>query len=369
MLRDEHASIDLEPWIRLHRVTGLGLTTKHALVRRYGTPSAAMASADPMLSNLDLFDKARAAVESGVDVDLRWAEQPGHEILPFCDPRYPGLLKQISAPPLLLYVRGCTEVLNRAQVSIVGSRNATPYGRHIASTLASGLAGCEITVTSGMALGIDAAAHQGALEGDGTTIAVAAHGLGEVYPRRHRRLAARICRRGAIVSEFALGVAPRPAHFPRRNRLISGLSLGTVVVEANRRSGSLITARYAAEQNREVFAIPGPVYSPQSHGSHELIRQGAKLVERLEHILEEIPVCARHLPVVADEPEPKTTEFKRLLAFMGHEPVTVDLLVARSGLTADKVSSMLLRMEVSGCVASCAGGEYVRVPRKSTTRV
>ncbi len=365
MLKDEHTATELEPWIRLHRLAGIGLLGKHALLRRYGTPDGVLGSDDPAVVKPDLFRKACVKLESAIETDLLWAERPGHGILAFSDPRYPEVLKQIADPPLLLYVRGIIDVLNSSQVAIVGSRNATPYGRHVAAAIASGLAACQVTTTSGLALGIDAAAHQGAINGNGVTIAVAAHGLGEVYPRRHRRLAERICGSGAMVSEFPLGFAPRPAHFPRRNRLISGLSLGTVVVEANRRSGSLITARCAAEQNREVFAIPGPVHSPQSHGCHDLIRQGAKLVESLEHILEEIPAIRQPGPAETEGSEPDRSEFNCLLEFMGYEPVTVDVLVARSGLTAEEVSSMLLRMEVNGCVVSCPGGEYLQVPKNS----
>jgi DNA processing protein len=360
MLKDERLAEKLRPWIQLHHISGAGPKTKHALLRRFHTPDGVLDSGQLQLTQSSR--KSRHYLPD-IDRDLDWANHPNHHILTFADPRFPKLLKQIADPPLLLYVRGDADALNAPQVSIVGSRNATPYGRRIAMALASGLAGCGITVTSGLALGIDAAAHQGAIDGRGNTIAVAAHGLNEVYPRRHRKLALQVSRCGALVSEFAVGTAPRREHFPQRNRIISGLSLGTIVVEANRRSGSLITARLAAEQNRDVFAIPGPVYSPQSWGCHELIRQGATLVERLEHVLEELPFNHRPKNISHDQPELESGPCKGLLAHMGYEPVTVDILVARSGLTTDSVCSMLLQMEINGWVESFAGGAYVQVPK------
>ncbi len=360
MLKDERSTEDLRPWIQLHHIFGVGLKTKHALLHRFQTPEGVLDS-----GQLRPIHSARTSrrYRFDIDRDLDWANHPNHHILTFVDPHFPKLLKQIADPPLLLYIRGDAGALNAPQVSIVGSRNATPYGRRIAMTLASGLAGCGITVTSGLALGIDAAAHHGAIEGHGNTIAVAAHGLNEVYPRRHRKLASHISGCGALVSEFPVGTAPRREHFPQRNRIISGLSLGTVVVEANHRSGSLITARLAVEQNREVFAIPGPIQSPQSWGCHELIRQGAKLVDRLEHVLEELPLDNRPKNISRDQPELESGPNEDLLVHMGYEPVTVDILVARSGLTTDSVCSMLLQMEINGWVESFAGGGYVRVPK------
>ncbi len=362
MLKDGRSTEDLAPWIHLHQIAGVGLKAKHALLRRFHTPEGVLGSG---LLHPTHPTPPWGSYRSGIDRDLDWANHPNHHILTFLDPRFPKLLAQIADPPLLLYVWGGADTLNAPQVSIVGSRNATPYGRRIAHSLASGLAGCGITVTSGLALGIDAAAHQGAIDGHGGTIAVAAHGLNEVYPRRHRELASHVARCGAVVSEFPLGTAPRREHFPQRNRIISGLSLGTVVVEANRRSGSLITARLAAEQNRDVFAIPGPVHSPQSWGCHDLIRQGAKLVERLAHVLEELPLAGRLDKTSQDQPQstPEPGPYKGLLAHMSYEPVTVDILVARSGLTTDAVSSMLLQMEINGWVESFAGGGYVRVSK------
>ncbi len=357
MLKEEHSIADLTSWIQLHRITKVSLQTKHVLLQRYQTPTRVLDSSELRVARSH--DTTRHA-RTDAERDLDWCKHPEHHLLTFADPRYPQLLKQIADPPLVLYVHGTLDVLKTRQIAVVGSRNATPYGRHIATTLASGLAACGITVTSGLALGIDAAAHHGAIDGGGDTIAVAAHGLNEVYPRRHRRLAAQVAANGALVSEFPLGTAPRREHFPQRNRIISGLSLGAVVVEANQRSGSLITARLALEQNREVFAIPGPVHSPQSWGCHQLIRQGAKLVERLEHVLEELSVAGQD-PRTQPEREPE--QYPELLAHMGYDPVTVDVLVARSGLTTDSVCSMLLQMEINGWVESFAGGGYVRVPK------
>lgn len=360
MLKDERSTEELRPWIHLHRLCGVALKTKHALLRRFQTPKDVLDSGQlrPVHS-----PRTMRRHRYDIDRDLEWANHPDHHILTFVDPRYPRRLKQIADPPLLLYVWGDADVLNAPQVSIVGSRNATPYGRGIAMTLASGLAGCGITVTSGLALGVDAAAHHGAIDGHGNTIAVAAHGLNQVYPHRHRNLASQVSGCGALVSEFPLGTAPRREHFPQRNRIISGLSLGTVVVEANRRSGSLITARLAVEQNREVFAVPGPIQSPLSWGCHELIRQGAKLVDRLEHVLEELPLDHWPQDISGDRSELESGPYEELLGHMGYEPVTVDILVTRSGLTTDSVCSMLLQMEINGWVESFAGGGYVRVPK------
>ena len=281
-------------------------------------------------------------------------------------PEYPPLLAQIPDFPLILFVRGEPEALARPQIGVVGSRNPTPAGRDTARRFSAGLCAAGLAVTSGLALGIDGAAHAGALDAGGVTVAVAATGLDRVYPRSHQHLAARIAAGGAVVSEFHVGTPPHRVNFPRRNRIISGLSLGALVVEASLRSGSLITARLAAEQGRDVFAVPGPIQSPTARGCHRLIQQGAKLVEAVEDVLGELgweTSCG--LPAVAapgaSEPHglPQSSD-RALFEFVGHAPTAVDRLVESSGLTADTVCSILLRLELQGYVARCPGGGYVR---------
>ncbi len=287
------------------------------------------------------------------------------------DPRYPPLLRQLADPPLLLYVLGNVEVLSDPQLAMVGSRNPTPPGRDNAVAFAKALAESGLTITSGLALGIDTAAHEGALAGKGPTIAVAGTGVDRVYPSSNRPLAHRIVAGGgALISEFALGTPPMKHQFPRRNRIISGLSLGTLVVEAALSSGSLITARQAGEQGREVFAIPGSIHNPMAKGCHQLIRQGAKLVETAQHVLEELgalipltltasaadPVPAQANPIDRDGLD---AEQLQLLAEMGFDPISTDELISRTGFRADEVAGMLLTLELNSVVAAVPGG-YLR---------
>lgn len=305
-------------------------------------------------------------LERGLRQDEAWLQGgPERHLLPLTDPRYPCLLRQIPDPPAALFVLGNPEVLAGPCLSIVGARNATPQGREIADSFARDLADRGLVIVSGLARGIDGCAHQGALE-TGATVAVCGHGLDTVYPAVHRALAQRISAGGALVSEFPAGIPPRPLHFPRRNRLISGLSLGTLVVEAGLRSGSLITARLAAEQNREVFAVPGSVYSPQSKGCHALIKKGVTLVESLDDIFGELggfAGCQRLPGASIPERHESVNCHAWFLDCMGFAPCTRDELVKRSGLTSAEVSSMLLGLELEGCVQLCPGGTYVRVNR------
>lgn len=306
-----------------------------------------------------------------VESDLRWLEQPGRLILTLHDALYPDLLREIPDPPPLLYLQGDAALLNSWQLAMVGSRNPTASGRQTAEDFARYLAGGGLTVTSGLATGIDAAAHKGALKAEGHTIAVVGTGLDRVYPAKHRDLAHQIASTGLLVSEFPLGTPPKAENFPRRNRIISGLSLGTVIVEAALRSGSLITARMAMEQGREVFAIPGSIHNPLARGCHQLIREGAKLVETADHIIEELGALAG-VQFSAEKPSSPTTEsalpetdlpdgdYQILFEHLGFDPIHIDQLVVDSGLTADAVSSMLLLLELQGQVASMPGGRYVR---------
>jgi DNA processing protein len=292
------------------------------------------------------------------------------ELTPDC-PDYPPLLREIARPPGVLYVRGAVRALSLPQLAVVGSRNATPGGTETAASFARYLAERGFCITSGLAEGIDAAAHRGALEGGGITVAVAGTGPDVVYPRQHAALAAElVARGGAIVSEFGPGTAVQRGNFPRRNRLISGLTIGTLVVEASLKSGALITAQHALEQGREVFAIPGSIHNPVARGCHRLIKNGAKLVETADDILVELGGLLATLrnetraETPAQNPSPRAEPdpaYARLLEAMSWEAVDADQLVIRSGLTIGEVSSMLLLLEMQGVVRALAGGRYQRV--------
>lgn len=279
------------------------------------------------------------------------------------DERYPSLLKEIPDPPAVLFVYGEPGILNQPQLAMVGSRHHSPGGRDTPRDFARYLASAGLVITSGMALGIDAACHQGALDGGGQTIAVTGTGLDRIYPARHRDLAHEIAENGALVSEFPIGMPPLAGNFPRRNRIISGLSLGVLVVEAAIKSGSLITARLALEQGREVLAIPGSIHNPHSRGCNSLIRQGAKLVETAQDVLEELPgIQGSNLEISGYFKDSRQFElnesYKKVLESVGHESTAVDTVVERSGLTADAVCSMLLILELQGFVAASNGGYY-----------
>jgi DNA processing protein len=304
--------------------------------------------------------------------ERQWIRGLRHQIVPFTDPRYPGFLHSVARSPIALYVDGNVEVLNDPQLSIVGSRNPTPGGRETAFEFAATLAGCGLAITSGLAEGIDTAAHRGALSAQGITIAVLGSGVDVIYPRGNLSLSEEIGIQGAMVSEFPLGTPPRREHFPQRNRLIATLSLGTLVIEAARRSGSLITARMAGDHNRELFAVPGSIRNPLSRGCHELIRQGAKLTESTSDILSELnfsaffdgPGRTRRRPAAAPGIEAgMDKEHKILLDALGFDPVDLDLLVVRSGFKPEAVSSMMLILELEGHVQAAPGGRYSRVVR------
>jgi DNA processing protein len=360
---------ELRFWLALLRAPGVGDATYRKLLCRFGSLRAFFQS-DPTEQRAcgvgqKALDYIRRPHWRGVDTDLRWLEDPRNSIITSHDTSYPLLLRQIPDPPPLLFVRGEVAVLSSSQVAMVGSRNPSPNGAETAYELAAALARAGLIVTSGLAIGIDSASHRGALAAAGATIAVAGTGLGRVYPTRNLDLAERITEQGALVSEFPSDTAPLRANFPQRNRIISGLSLGVVVVEASLRSGSLITARLASEQGREVFALPGSIHNPLARGCHALIRQGAKLVEEVTDILEELGPLARAgnelgLTAVATErPEPDG-EHRELLRFVDHEPTAVDTIVRRSGLTPEAVSSILLILELQGHVVSTPGGWYAR---------
>ncbi len=304
------------------------------------------------------------------DRALAWAEAPDHALIPLDDLRYPNRLREIASPPIILFVAGAPDHLSTDQIAIVGARKATKPGCEFASDIAAELAHAGLSVTSGMALGIDAAAHRGALR-SGTTIAVFGCGIDRIYPARHRHLAREIVQAGALVSEFPLGAPPLKHHFPQRNRVISSLARGTVVVEAALRSGSISTAMHALEQGREVFAVPGSVHNPMSKGCHALIKQGAMLIESASNITDEFPDLE---PLPHIQPAASSTDFcidsvlptlgqREIDAFdaCGWEPFTIDQIVSQSGLTAQEVSSMLLALELAGIIVTQASGSYVRV--------
>ncbi len=303
---------------------------------------------------------------------FRWLDSPGHYLVPLGHPHYPQLLAAIPDPPALLYVDGQPHILNDTSIAIVGSRQPTPGGRETAQSMAAQLAATGMAVVSGLAEGIDSAAHHGALRGQGVTIAVFGNGIDRVYPCGNTTLAGAIRARGALVSAFPLGTPPRKANFPQRNRVLAGMSRGTLVVEAARQSGSLITARLAGDFGREVFAVPGSIYNPLTKGCHSLIQQGAKLTESAADILAEFNLFATHLPkfppaegsrAAAGDPAGMDKDQKILLDALGFDPTDFDSLIIRTGFRADVVSSMMLILELEGHVQSAAGGCYSRVLR------
>ncbi|MGH8208650.1 MAG: DNA-processing protein DprA [Steroidobacteraceae bacterium] len=347
-----------------------GLTAEHvrALFALTGAESALDCAA---LQQVRMPAAARAFLtspdERELRSDLQWIEASGARLILCTEAAYPPLLAQTVGAPPVLFVLGSLEALHSPQLAMVGSRNPTAAGRKTARDFAAWLARSGLTITSGLAVGVDAASHEGALAVDGVTVAVFGTGLDAVYPAENARLAARIRERGTLVSEFPPRTAPSGRNFPRRNRIISGLSHGTLVVEATCRSGSLVTARLAAEQGREVFAIPGSIHSPLSRGCHKLIRDGATLVESTADVLSELqiplsgqrvtrPAAALRAAAALDK------EYEMLLDALGFEPATIDVLVARTGLPGESLASMLLILELEGCVAALPGGRYDRIP-------
>jgi DNA processing protein len=312
-----------------------------------------------------IISKILTSKSAQVKQDLKWVEKPLNRILTYRDSNYPALLHQIPDFPALLYTRCNPNLLQNPQIAIVGSRLCTPGGAQNSLEFARLLSEAGLTITSGMALGIDTQAHRGALLAGSGTIAITGTGLDQVYPVENRKLAQEILECGVIASEFPLGNCPLPANFPQRNRIISGLSLATLVVEAARRSGSLITARLAGEQGRDVFAIPGSIHNPQTRGCHQLIRDGARLVEQPADITKELSILMKF--TLEHQSPPSTNaafaldpEHQSLLEAVGYDPVTSDTLVRRSGLTIDKLSSMLLLLEINELIQSAPGGCYVR---------
>jgi DNA processing protein len=372
----DEQNLQLDPeqvaWLQLSQAPGIGSRYFRRLLERFGMAAKALQAPRDQLNTLGIpkrtIEALRQMREDAVTPTLEWLAQPGHQILTLNDSDYPDLLRQIDDPPPVLYLIGDKALLHQPQLAVVGSRNPTPNGLGNAREFARTLASSGLCISSGLATGIDGAAHEGALTG-GATIAVLGTGPDRIYPAAHRDLAHRIADSGLLVTEFPPGTPARAENFPRRNRIISGLSLGTLVVEAAPQSGSLITARLAIEQGREVFAIPGSIHNPQARGCHALIRQGAKLVESAQDIIEELGALLGSLEAVAEPTatpaEPASNrlhdpDYRNLFDALGYDPVSIDELITRTGLTAETVSSMLLLLELEGHVSSAPGGRYSR---------
>lgn len=355
---------ELADWLRLTLAPGIGGETQRRLLSAFGLPGHIFSASAAVLADTISHKQAGHLLQhdSAEDVAkaLAWSNEAGNAILTLADTAYPQCLLDAPDPPTVLYVKGRVELLNAPALAIVGSRNATPQGESNAEAFAAALANAGLTIVSGLALGIDAAAHRGGLRGVGSTIAVIGTGIDRVYPARNQALARDIAASGAIISEFPLGTPALRENFPRRNRVISGLARGCLVVEAAERSGSLITARLAGEQGRDVFAIPGSIHSPLSKGCHKLIKQGAKLVDNAGDILEELGLSAQ-IETNAAAASALNAETASLLDCIGHDPLDVDTLASRSGLTAEKLYAILLQMELDGRIASLPGGRFQRI--------
>lgn len=364
---------EVAAWLRLLETPGIGRETARQLLAAFGAPEAVL-TAD-VAQRREVVGPVRAAAleqpdeghEALLAATLDWlATDDGlvRHLIPLGDPDYPPALLETADPPVLLYAIGRVDLLKTASLAIVGSRNPTPQGRENAAGFAAALGHAGLTVVSGLALGVDGAAHAAALETSASTVAVVGTGLDTVYPRRHRDLARRIASKGLIVSEYSLGTPPLPARFPQRNRIIAGMTLGTLVVEATLQSGSLITARLAVEAGRDVFAIPGSIHAVQSRGCHALIKQGAKLVETAQDVLDELrPGTVVEAANVSPAPELEAQAEPALLQALGHDPIALDELIGRTGWSAAELNVRLLELELQGQVARLPGQRFQRLVR------
>ena len=360
---------DCAPWLALGRIRGVGGVSFKKITARFADPAAVFRASAAELAEIEglhrelIHSIANFNDWAEIDKEIQRARAAGIKMIPFSDAAYPGSLRAIADPPPLLYVKGELRDNDSKAIAIVGSRSASDYGRRIARDLARGLASFGFTVVSGMARGIDGMAHESALQAGGRTLAVLGSGVDRAYPPEHEMLYRRISENGAVISELPMGARPIAFNFPARNRLISGLSLGVVVVEATEKSGSLITASLAAEQGREVFAVPGEAGASRSRGSHRLIRQGAKLVETVEDIIEEIapqlsrrgdaaPASARSLP------ENSGPAARQIFALLKETSLQVDQVIEQSGLPAPQVLQVLLDLELQGFVCQTPGKIY-----------
>ncbi len=364
--------MDLIYWLLLLKAPHLGTRTFYKALKVFDSPEQVFLASKSERKESGLFRSETLGFLSQndpslVQTELDWAKTQQCHILTLIDQAYPAQLKTISDPPPVLYVRGDLRCLSLPQLAIVGSRNPSPSGEKNAYEFAKSLSQAGLVITSGMASGIDAKAHIGAIEADKPTIAVCGTGLDRVYPAKHKFLAHQISRRGALVSEFAIGTAPIANNFPRRNRVISGLSLGTLVVEASIKSGTMITAKLAADQGREVFAIPSSIYNPLAQGCHQLIKQGAKLVENIDDIVDELAFDFRPLPNksidIKDAKNAKEMDSNPsvLLKYLGYEPLSIDAMVENTGLSPQIVTQELLELELANKVARVGGTSYLLV--------
>jgi DNA processing protein len=358
----------LKDWLKLHYINTLPLARKRAVVRYFGTPTAVFEADYHALRDCDSLGEAEIkgilnTQDQLVQADLELLESLQCAFIGFSDPSFPELLNEIPSPPFGIFCLGNKNLLKQPQISIVGSRNASPGGKKTTAAFAEELTTMGFTVTSGMAAGIDCQAHRGSLYAGNATIAVMGTGIDRIYPNTNRALYHEIAARGLIVSEFAPGTPPRRSNFPQRNRIISGLSLGTLVVEAGIRSGSLITARLAAEQGREVFAVPGSIHLPTSRGCHQLIRQGAKLVESVSDITDEIGQFFKsEYKKTGVEPGPHHSNTEHpVYNLIDYAPISIDQIIQLSGLTTERVSSILIDLELRGLIAD-VNGCYMRLP-------
>ncbi|MEK6685889.1 MAG: DNA-processing protein DprA [Pseudomonadota bacterium] len=360
---------DIESWLHLNLIDGLGGESIRRLLIAFGEPAAIFSATTTALERIVKPPIAKH-IKQGADGNkiaaaLKWLEDPTNAIITLADLDYPAQLLNIADPPPLLYFKGRRELLQELALAVVGSRNATPQGLSNAEAFSEAASNAGLCIISGMALGIDTAAHQGGLRGVAASIAVVGTGLDIVYPAKNHPLAHKLAKEGALISEFPLGTPAIGRNFPRRNRIISGMSQGCLVVEAALRSGSLITARQALDQGREVMAIPGSIHSPLSKGCHALIKQGAKLVENTQDILDELSCLPLSNGKNNNQREEFTTEQSTentvLLKHLGYDAVDIDTLCARSGLTAEVVSAMLLTLELDGQISSLPGGCYQRI--------
>jgi DNA processing protein len=362
----------LAAWVRLEQTPGVGPAIARKLLAVFGLPESIFAANFSSLQKIvpervaqSLLTSPPDALKALIDQTLEWCAQPGNHVLTLADHNYPPALLNITDPPMMLYVKGRPELLSAPSLAVVGSRNATSQGAANAENFSKALSHAGLTIVSGMALGIDSAAHRGGLQGAGSTIAVIGTGADIVYPARNRSLAHQIADSGCIISEYPLGMPAIATNFPRRNRLISGLTLGVLVIEAAAQSGSLITARLGAEQGKDVFAIPGSIHSPLSKGCHLLIKQGAKLVESAQDVLEELRLTPKQISTDASVASSLTRsnnpEVARLLDTIGFDPVSADALSERSGLNAAMLNTQLLTLELEGAIERLSDGKYRRL--------
>lgn len=354
-------------WLRLALTPGVGAMTLQRALRAFGMPGAVLgASRGELVAAIG--PRATDALMKGAPAEaleaaVRWLAVDGHALVTLADAEYPPRLLATADPPAVLYAKGRLELLHAPSIAIVGSRSATPQGLRDATRFAESLGRAGLAIVSGLAAGIDAAAHLGGLASPASTVAVLGTGIDRVYPARNRALAHRIANEGLILSEFPLGTPPLRENFPRRNRIISGLALGCLVIEAALESGSLITAREAADQGREVFALPGSIHSPVARGCHALIRQGAKLVESADDVLEELSMPRSGPPAARDVSGDDRNDDHPLLSAMGSDPIDLDSLCVRAGLTPDVVSAMLMTLELEGRVGALPGGRFQQLAR------